>query len=1106
MNRPFFTIKFEECLMKKFTIIFIIGVVFSYSLRSQAPQWLNYTNGDFVNALTTEGIYMWIGTTGGLVKTNTVTGEPLFYNKSNSGLPDNFVLSIAIDAQGHKWFGTRYGGVAKFDNVSWTIYNFDNSMLPSNEVRSIAIDAQGNKWFGTGGGGVAKFDNTNWTVYNTSNSGIPGNYIRSIAIDYQNNKWFGTIGDGVAKFDDVNWTLYFTFNSGLPNNTVRTVAIDAQGNKWFGTWGGGIAKFDNVYWTVYNSSNSGLPNNYVFSIAIDGMENKWIGTWGGGVAKFDNNNWTVYNSTNSGLPNNVVNSTEIDSEGDKWFGTEGGGVAKFDDTNWIIYISSNSGISNNSIRSIAIDNFGFKWFGTENGGVEKFDNGCWTVYNGSNSNLPDYFVSSTAIDAEGNKWFGTYGGGVVKFDNVNWIVYNSYNSGLPSNFVSSITIDTLGNKWFGTDSGLAKFDNINWIVYNSTNSGLPNNSIRSIAIDTFGNKWIGTWDAGVAKFDDVNWVVYNNSNSGLPDDNVRSIAIDSQGNKWFGTDHGAAKFDNINWTVFNSVNSGLPNSVVNSIVMDNYGNKWFATGDSYGEGGVAKFDDYIWTVYNSSNSGLPSNWVFSLAIDPNENKWFGTFGGVGVFNEDGIFLEALTWFPIVIGQKMDFRHSDSTIITNTIWVDSAQNTGIDKIYYLNRIVSNIPGNTEYVLRDHPQFYSAHFSKQANGLWITTQFSLKPLNGLDSPSWIFDTLNNIQAAITEIDSEEIFGVVDSVKVIGLSTGQFIKLSKSFGIISFPDFESGGYYELVGLQDSLGESLPDFWDIYDFEVGDVFQYADYLVDPYGYGYITRKITITSKQINTNGYSYDYDGIYHIVYFEAGGGGGTDFYTYSDTFTFTDSLNHPANLYPGQLMLLPNSSSGIGTEHVYCRAKVVFDPEWNSVAKEFGLREFNNNPNSYDYDLFYELDQNSDTLYRFEQIGGMIDMPCGTKGLGFGNLLGNTFSNSGCFEFEADSILVGYIKDGDTVGIITPDSLLLTRIKNWNSAVGEIKIYPIPATDIVLIEGIEAGTMTIYNSMGNVVREFEISESSTKIDISKLPTGLYILQAITEEGIVAKKFIKE
>jgi ligand-binding sensor domain-containing protein len=63
----------------------------------------------------------------------------LFITLINSGLPNNVVLSIAIDG-GNKWIGTGAGGLAKFDGSSWTVYNTSNSGLPNNNVRAIAID------------------------------------------------------------------------------------------------------------------------------------------------------------------------------------------------------------------------------------------------------------------------------------------------------------------------------------------------------------------------------------------------------------------------------------------------------------------------------------------------------------------------------------------------------------------------------------------------------------------------------------------------------------------------------------------------------------------------------------------------------------------------------------------------------------------------------------------------------------------------------------------------------------------------------------------------------------------------------------------------------
>jgi ligand-binding sensor domain-containing protein len=156
------------------------------------------------------------------------------------------VSSIAIDAEGNKWFGT-WEGVSKFDGTTWTTYDTLDG-LACNNVLAIAIDAEANKktalvnkWFGTYGGGVSKFDGTNWTTYNSSN-GLLCDLVHAIAIDVQGNKWFGTSGahyweGGISKFDGTNWTFYSTAD-GLVNHDVFAIAIDAEGSKWFGTLGG----------------------------------------------------------------------------------------------------------------------------------------------------------------------------------------------------------------------------------------------------------------------------------------------------------------------------------------------------------------------------------------------------------------------------------------------------------------------------------------------------------------------------------------------------------------------------------------------------------------------------------------------------------------------------------------------------------------------------------------------------------------------------------------------------------------------------------------------------------------------------------------------------
>ena len=120
----------KKLLYSLISIWFCLGS----TVLSQNPEWINYTNGHEVNSVVIDGDNIWAGTNGGLVKLNKTTGEITFYNKANSGLPDNDVRSLAIDGSGNKWIGTYDGGLAKFDGKNWTVYNTSNSGLPDNII------------------------------------------------------------------------------------------------------------------------------------------------------------------------------------------------------------------------------------------------------------------------------------------------------------------------------------------------------------------------------------------------------------------------------------------------------------------------------------------------------------------------------------------------------------------------------------------------------------------------------------------------------------------------------------------------------------------------------------------------------------------------------------------------------------------------------------------------------------------------------------------------------------------------------------------------------------------------------------------------------------
>lgn len=165
----------------------------------------------------------------GILKFYRSLNKWIRYYTGNSGLPDNSVTDVKFEGN-IKWIGTVMGGIARFDDTSWTIYNMYNTPLQSNFIEGVGIDNYNNKWFCTRFGGVAKFNSTQnqWAVYTSTNSGLPWNNTYSIYFDEINTKWIGISGGGFVTFNDTNWIYFPDSNYATANDFKK----DRYGNIW----------------------------------------------------------------------------------------------------------------------------------------------------------------------------------------------------------------------------------------------------------------------------------------------------------------------------------------------------------------------------------------------------------------------------------------------------------------------------------------------------------------------------------------------------------------------------------------------------------------------------------------------------------------------------------------------------------------------------------------------------------------------------------------------------------------------------------------------------------------------------------------------------------
>lgn len=287
------------------------------------------------------------------------------YTDSTSGLPDNFVNGgVAIDQNNNKWFGTGYG-VAKFDDVNWTVYTTSDGLI-DDFTTCIAVDANNNIWVGTDLG-ASKFDGSSWTNYNSSN-GLPTDGINDIRGDDLGNVWFATYA-GLSKFDGSTFTNY-SVSDGLSVDLITNLSSDASNNIWLGTLGGGISKFDGTTFTNFGSSSNIVDTN-ITAITVDHLGNKWVGTFFGTSVFNSSDVWVADYSVLDGLYGDYVRDIEEDSQGNIWFGIFvdylfDGAITKFEGSSWVSY-SVPEGLVDVQVKRLAIDQDDNVWITTGNG-------------------------------------------------------------------------------------------------------------------------------------------------------------------------------------------------------------------------------------------------------------------------------------------------------------------------------------------------------------------------------------------------------------------------------------------------------------------------------------------------------------------------------------------------------------------------------------------------------------------------------------------------------------------------------------------------------------------------------------------------------------------
>jgi len=458
-------------------------------------------------------------------------------------------------------------------------------------------------------------------------------------------------------------------------------------------------------------------------------------------------------------------------------------------------------------------------------------------------------------------------------------------------------------------------------------------------------------------------------------------------------------------------------------------------------------------------------------------------------------LISQNWNPVNPDFKYNYRHDTAQYISNTIYIDSFKIINGDSVFYLNRIMTAcdtcnaLPwGQYYYNLKNQPQFLQRKMIRIDEDVWMfddTARFYLNSGAELGE-SWVFDSIQNITAQVDQKYLGSIFNMQDSIKRISLSDGRELSISKNYGIIAF-DINIGESIYLEGIEGlDLGVQIPKFHDFFNFQVGDVFQYYGWAGWATGSGYESvythEKMTILNKYVYPDSVRYDIHRMGRKVYWDTSFPYDTSYFNESGSISFIDSSEHICNKFNNEILRNPDDII-IGEYSHFTKVGLSLEDD-TLVSKGFGSFQYDNSV--FTYQNYPDTSLHEDLLEAC-----CADQYINTYKTG----LGETYYDLWIFELEQGRELIGYIKNGDTVGIIIDDSTL-TSTYDLMAKAGSFSIYPNPAAGHFYIDHDNniSGKLIldIYTVNGVKIRSLSLPQGLKThcIQVPELTPGLYIV----------------
>jgi ligand-binding sensor domain-containing protein/signal transduction histidine kinase len=497
--------------------------------------------------------YLWIGTTGGLVRFD---GERFqtFDRENTPAFSENNVFSLTISRDHTLWIGMEGGGLIRYRDGIFRQFSAPEG-LTNGFVRAIREDSQGRLWVGTDEG-LFRFDHER--LYRVDKNGeIPAIAVHAICEDRQGQLWVG--GSKLFRISGGSATE-FVLSGEASQNRVKSIAQTRDGTIWVGTVSGlqRLAPGDRSFRTVHEVQGTAR----VLRETSDGT--LWIGTIGHGLFTYRDGRFFRIAAPDT-LPSNTVLNLYEDIERNIWIGTQGGMVRLIETPVRTVPLPD---ASDSDAETIYQDVNGDLWvagvnlFRVHSGKAEKY-----TVPGVSGVRVRNVFR-----DRDGALWIGTEGKGAYRLVGSKLTQY-SKQEGLVNNFVRAFLQGRDGSIWIATDEGVSRWRDRKITNYR-VSDGLAYFSTRSLLEDRRGDIWIGT-DQGLSRLHGDSFE-HDGATEALKNEKIWAIHEDSDGGLWFGTRTGGLYRWRSGVLTHYTTAQGLSSNGIYELLEDGNNNLWIS--------------------------------------------------------------------------------------------------------------------------------------------------------------------------------------------------------------------------------------------------------------------------------------------------------------------------------------------------------------------------------------------------------------------------------------------------------------------------------------------------------------------------------------------------